>query len=72
MSNEVHGYKLILASEVGDRDGMGLELTAPNGERVAEVFADDDTGERSFRQFVDGSIPLAAIEWLLDSARTRL
>lgn len=65
-------YHLILASSVGERDGMALELTADDGERVAEVFEDDATGARTFTVFGERRVPLEAIEWLLSEARTQL
>jgi hypothetical protein len=68
----IAGYRLILASSVGERDGMALELTRDDGERVAEVFEDDETGVRTFTVFGEQQVPLAAIEWLLTEARTRL
>lgn len=43
------GYRLLLASDVSDRDGLGLELYDPGGVLVAEVFRDDgDSGRRTF------------------------
>jgi hypothetical protein len=68
----IAGYHLILGSSVGERDGMALELTRADGERVAEVFEDDETGARTFTVFGEQHVPLAAIEWLLAEARTRL
>ena len=68
----IAGYGLILASSVGERDGMALELTALDGERVAEVFEDGETGARTFTVFGEQRVPIAAIEWLLNEARDRL
>ena len=65
-------YQLVLASSVGSRDGMALELAHPNGERVAEVFEDDETKERTVRFYTLESVPLEAIEWLLERARSDL
>lgn len=65
-------YNLILASSVAERDGMALELTRDSGERVAEVFEDGATGQRTFSVFVDESVPIEAIEWLLTEAQDRL
>jgi hypothetical protein len=65
------GYRLILASAVGERDGMALELTLDNGTRVAEVFEDDETRRRSVSLFMS-DVPLEAIEWLLAEARSQL
>ena len=70
---KVTGYRLMLASSVGERSGIALELTRDEGgEPVAEVFEDDDTGMRTFTAFSDQPVPLAAIEWLLTEARARL
>jgi hypothetical protein len=68
----IDGYRLILASAVGERDGMALEMVKDSGERVAEVFEDDETGARTFTVFGEQHVPVAAIEWLLSEARTRL
>jgi hypothetical protein len=67
----IAGYRLVLASSVGDRDGMGLELTRDDGSRVAEVFENDDTGRRTVNVF-ERDVPFEAIEWLLTEARSRL
>lgn len=42
---------------MGRRDGMALELTTDSGERVAEVFEDDASGERSLTVFADKPVP---------------
>jgi len=65
-------YKLVLASSVGQRDGMALELAEPNGERVAEVFEDDKTRQRTVKFYTLDPVPLDAIEWLLERAQTDL
>lgn len=67
----IAGYHLILASSVGNRDGMGLELHRDTGECIAEVFEDDATGTRTVTLF-ESDVPLDALEWLLERARTRL
>jgi hypothetical protein len=56
----------------GERNGMALELTREHGERVAGVFEGDETGARTFTVFGEQRVPVAAIEWLLSEARTRL
>lgn len=68
----IAGFRLILASSVGDRDGMALELTRDDGERLAEVFADEETGQRIFNTFGERGVPVEAIEWLLAEAKERL
>lgn len=67
----IAGYHLVLASSVGERDGLGLELTCADGRCAAEVFEDGDTGRRVVNVFHQ-NVPLEAIEWLLAEARTRL
>ncbi|GAA4839188.1 hypothetical protein GCM10023221_15940 [Luteimicrobium xylanilyticum] len=64
----MYGYRLILASSVGSRDGMGMELSADDGTRVAEVFDDDETGRRTVTLFLP-NVPFEAVEWLLSEAR---
>lgn len=67
----IPGYRLILASSVGDRDGMALELTSDDGRRLAEVFEDDESGRRTVTMF-EPALPLEVIEWLLAEAASRL
>lgn len=66
------GYKLLLVSAVGDRDGMALELAAATGEQIAEVFLDDESGARTVTFFTDHPVPLDVVEWLLSEAAKRL
>ena len=66
------GYKLLLVSVVGERDGMALELADSTGEQVAEVFEDDLTKERTVAFFTDRPVPLPVVEWLLAEATSRL
>ena len=54
----IAGYGLILASSVGERDGMALELTKVDGERVAEVFQDSVDGARTFTVFGEQQVPI--------------
>lgn len=68
----MNGYKLLLVSAVGVRDGMALELAAESGEQIAEVFEDDETGARTVRFFTDQAVPLPVVEWLLSEAANRL
>jgi hypothetical protein len=68
----IAGYRLILASSVGERDGMSLELQKEDGERVAEVFEDDETKERMLTVFGEQPVALQLIEWLLAEARNKL
>lgn len=63
-------YKMIIASDVSDRDGLGLELHDRTGEIVAEVFRDDRTGER--RLTLNDELPVDVVEWLLESAKRLL
>jgi hypothetical protein len=65
-------YRLQLASDVSDRDGMGLELLSADGIRIAEVFQDDATGLRTVSIFGDRELPLADLEWFLAEARVKL
>lgn len=68
----MNGYRLLLLSAVGERDGMALELSRETGEQVAEVFEDDASRARSVTFFTDEPIPLAAVEWLLAEAAKQL
>jgi hypothetical protein len=62
-------FRLTLASWVGERDGMSLELTAKDDARLAEVFHDDQTGQLTVTVFGDRPVPIDAMEWLLARAR---
>lgn len=63
------GYRLIVIGEVGERDGMSLELAdRVSGEQIAEVFEDDATRERTVQIYSDEPVPFAAMKWLLDEA----
>ncbi|MGC4173857.1 hypothetical protein [Demequina sp.] len=68
----MNGYKLLLASAVGERDGMAVELAVESGERLAEVFEDDLTKERTVTFFTVEAVPLAVVEWFLTEAARRL
>ena len=72
MDAPLPGYRLIVASEAGTRDGLGLELTREDGSRLAEVFADETTGQRTFALFTETAVPAALIEWLILEAKTRI
>jgi hypothetical protein len=67
-----HAYRLQLASDVSDRDGMGVELLSADGIRIAEVFQDDTTGLRTVSIFDDRKLPLADLEWFLEEAQLKL
>lgn len=62
------GYRLILASDVSDRDGIGLELYDVSGALVAEIFRDDESGERTFNSPAGACVPLPVLEWFLSRA----
>lgn len=66
----LYGYSLPLASSVGGRDGMSIELAGPGGEQVAEVFEDAASGERTVRLAEPLALPL--VEWFLAEARTQV
>ena len=67
----ITGYRLIIASYVGERDGMAMELDHDDGRQVAEVFEDEETRQRTVNLF-EKDVPLEAIEWLLAEAAARL
>lgn len=69
---KVEGYRLLLASSNGEREGMALELQTARGGQVADVFEDDETGRRSVRFYTHSEIPLEAVRWLLSEAESRL
>lgn len=62
------GYKLLLVSAVGKRDGMAIELAEESGEQVAEVFEDGATKARTVTFFSARPVPLEVVEWFLAEA----
>ncbi len=68
----MNGYRLLLVSAVGERDGMSLELVRDSGERVAEIFEEEASGERSLTVFSTAPIPIGVAEWFIAEAARRL
>ncbi len=68
-----YGYETLLASDVLEPNGLGLELYEPGGRLLMEVFRDDDA-DRALSLTVHeiASLPLSVVEWFLASARERL
>ncbi len=66
------GYAVLLASDVHERNGLGLELYDPAGHRVMVAFRDDDRGELSLTVPSGEGVPLPVAEWFIRSARERL
>lgn len=65
------GFSTRLASSVGERDGIGLELTLDDGEVIAEVFERKATGERTVTLFRP-ELPLETLLWFLKRVDTEL
>jgi hypothetical protein len=68
----MNGHRLILASDVLDRDGLGLELYDPDGRQVAEIFRDDETGTRTFTSTARLQLDPAVLRWFLAQADDQL
>jgi hypothetical protein len=66
------GYRLVMASDVSDRNGLGLELYDPSGHLVAEIFRDDDDGSRTFRMLEQVDLPTDVVRWFLERAQDTL
>lgn len=66
------GYTLQLASDVLERDGLGLELYGQDGRLIAEVFRDDSDQSQTFATFAPVRLPSAIVEWFLEQATERL
>lgn len=66
------GYTLLLASDVSDRDGLGLELYSPDGLLLAEIFRDDDNGDRRFHNFEPLHLDPEILSWFLGQAAEKL
>ncbi|MFE4469292.1 hypothetical protein ACFRFH_10780 [Leifsonia sp. NPDC056824] len=63
-------YRFQLASDVSARDGLAVELVDASGERVLEVFRDDDRdGELTFNSFGTVSVPFTVAAKLVEIAR---
>jgi|GEM_PF-2487300 len=71
-TNSLNGYKLLLVSAVGSRDGMAVELARESGEQVAEVFEEDTSKNRTVTFFTDQPVPLNVVKWLLSEAEREL
>jgi hypothetical protein len=69
----VQGYTTQFASSVGYRDGVQVELLGPGDEYLAEVFRDDQTGDRVFNSLTENlSLPLPVLTWFLAEAEEEL
>ena len=67
------GYATLLASDVHERDGLGLELYDPAWHLVMEALRDDEArGEVSLTVPSGEGVPLSVAEWFIRSARERL
>lgn len=66
-------YAVTMASDVGARDGMGLELDdvapAPGRGVALEAFHHDQTGEMTFTAFTNEPLPLDLVEQFVEQAR---
>jgi hypothetical protein len=66
----VDSYRFQIASDVSTRDGLAVELVDAGGERLLEVFRDDDRdGELTFNSFGTVSVSFAAAARLVELAR---
>lgn len=61
-------YTYALASFVGARDGMAVELQDDAGEIVAEIFEDDETKQCVFTAFTSKPLPVQEVRGLLSRA----
>ena len=68
-------YTTTLASDVTNRDGMGLELEdvapAPGRGTLLEAFH-DATGEMTFMSYITEPLPFELVEQFIGEARRRL
>ena len=63
-------YYCLLGSDV-IRDGMYLELSESSGEEILEIFYSDQTGFMTLTALKE-NIPVEAVEWLIEQAKTKL
>lgn len=61
-------YSFFLASFVGERDGMAVELHGSDDEVVAEVFKDAESGACTFSMPHGVSVPVSLVQELLRRA----
>jgi hypothetical protein len=73
MMPEIAGrqYKMIVGSDVSERDGMFLELYDDNEESILEVFYSDADGSLTFTAWRQ-DLPLAVVEWAIAEGKCRL
>ena len=63
-------YRFQIASDVSTRDGLAVELVDASGERLLEVFRDDDhDGALTFNSFGTISVSFDAALELVEFAR---
>lgn len=63
-------YHFQIASDVSTRDGLAVELVDTSGERILEVFRDENhDGELTFNSFGTVSVPFAVAAELVHLAR---
>ena len=63
-------YKVVVASDVSDRDGMCLELYDAE-EQILEVFYSDADGAMTFSVYRQ-DLPLPVVEWAIAEGKARL
>lgn len=68
--NSNDGYTFLMASDVLERDGIGLELYDPSDRLIGEIFRDDLTQE--VRVSLTKEIPLRVLEAFVESAHKNL
>lgn len=65
-------YKYVLASDVDERAGLGLELHTTDGVVLAEVFRHDDHPATSFTCFTHQPIPFPVLKKFVGRAEATL
>ena len=72
VSSPLSEFQLLIASDVSDRDGIGLEMRDATGDLVAEIFRDDEHDTVTFSTDTSVRMPLGTLEALVESARRAL
>jgi hypothetical protein len=65
-------YESIVASDIAGRDGLGVELHNPLGNRLAEIFRDDTKHTIEFSSNTGETIPFDVLEIFVERASDRL
>ena len=70
--NPNDGYTFLIASDISERDGIGLELYDSSDRLIGEIFRDDLAQEVRFSLTEGVHIPLHVLEASIETAHKNL